>query len=143
MIKGDPIEPSRLELYYKQITMKYRENKSNITEYKQKEIQEKKPIACTLSGSSSQWRRERSSTMDRGQRNWRGEDRQKLQKNSKKHRNRQKSNTAKYQTKTRMEEARDEKKGRGAPDLGTSSKLLESDVRGTCGGGVASAHSSL
>jgi hypothetical protein len=42
MIKGDPIEPSRLELYYKQITMKYRKNKSNITEYKQKEIQEKK-----------------------------------------------------------------------------------------------------
>jgi hypothetical protein len=35
-------------------------------------------------------------------------------KNSKKkHRNRQKSNTAKYQTKTRMEEARDEKNGRG------------------------------
>jgi hypothetical protein len=27
--------------------MKYRENKSNIIEYKQKEIQEKKPIACT------------------------------------------------------------------------------------------------
>jgi hypothetical protein len=120
MIKGDPIEPSRLELYYKQITMKYRENKSNIIEYKQKEIQEKKPIACTLTpykeehgGSSSQWGRERSSTMDGGQRNWRGEDRQKLQKNSKKHRNRQKSNTAKYQTKTRMEEAGDEKKGRG------------------------------
>jgi hypothetical protein len=36
MIKGDPIEPSRLELYCKQITMKYRKNKSNITEYKQK-----------------------------------------------------------------------------------------------------------
>jgi hypothetical protein len=73
MIKGDPIEPSRLELYYKQITMKYRENKSNITEYKQKEIQKKKPIACTLTpykeehgGSSSQWGRERSSTMDGG-----------------------------------------------------------------------------
>jgi hypothetical protein len=89
MIKGDPIEPSRLELYYKQITMKYRENKSNITEYKQKEIQEKKPIACTLTSykeehgeSSSQWGRERSSTMDGGQRNWRGEDRQKLQKNT-------------------------------------------------------------
>jgi hypothetical protein len=31
----------------------------------------------------------------------------------KKHRNRQKNNTAKYQTKTRMEEAREEKKGRG------------------------------
>jgi hypothetical protein len=68
--------------------MKYRENKSNITEYKQKEIQEKKPIACTLTpykeehgGSLSQWGRERSSTMDGGQRNWRGEDRQKLQKN--------------------------------------------------------------
>jgi hypothetical protein len=82
MIKGDPIEPSRLELYYKQITMKYGENKSNITEYKQKEIQEKKLIACTLTpykeehgGSSSQWGRERSSTMDGGQRNWRGEDR--------------------------------------------------------------------
>jgi hypothetical protein len=80
MVKGDPIEPSRLELYYKQITMKYMENKSNITEYKQKEIQEKKPIACTLTpykeehgGSSSQWGRERSSTMDGGQRNWRGE----------------------------------------------------------------------
>jgi hypothetical protein len=117
MIKGDPIEPSRLELYYKQITMKYRENKSNITKYKQKEIQEKKPIAFTLTpykeehgGSSSQWGHERSSTMDRGQRNWRGEYRQKLQK---KHRNRQKSNTAKYQTKTIMEEAGDEKKGRG------------------------------
>jgi hypothetical protein len=51
--------------------------------------------------------------MDGGQRNWRGEDRQKLQKNSKKHINRQKSNTAKYQTKTRMEEAGDEKKGLG------------------------------
>jgi hypothetical protein len=48
MIKVDPIESSRLEHYYKQITMKYRENKSNIIEYKQKEIQEKKPIACTL-----------------------------------------------------------------------------------------------
>jgi hypothetical protein len=91
MIKGDPIEPSRLELYYKQITMKYRKNKSNITEYKQKEIQENKPIACTLTpykeehgGSSSQWGRERSSTMDGGQRNWRGEDRQKLQKKLKK-----------------------------------------------------------
>jgi hypothetical protein len=94
MIKGDPIEPSRLELYYKKITMKYRENKSNIIEYKQKEIQEKKPIVCTLTlykeehgGSSSQWGRERSSTIDGGQQNWRGEDRQKLQKNSKKHRN--------------------------------------------------------
>jgi hypothetical protein len=90
MIKGDPIEPSRVEHYYKQITMKYRENRSNITEYKQKEIQEKKPIACTLTpykeehgGSMSQWGRERSSTMDEGQQNWRGEDRQKLQKNSK------------------------------------------------------------
>jgi hypothetical protein len=100
--------------------MKYRKNKSNITEYKQKEIQEKKPIACTLtpykeehSGSSSQWGRERSSTMDGGQRNWSGEDRQKLQKKLKKHKNRQKSNTAKYQTKTRMEEAGDEKKGWG------------------------------
>jgi hypothetical protein len=89
MIKGDPIEPSRLELYYKQITMKYRENKSNITEYKQKEIQEKKLITCTLTsykeehgGSSSQWGRDRSSTMDGGQRNWLGEDRQKLQKNT-------------------------------------------------------------
>jgi hypothetical protein len=66
MIKGDPIEPSRLEHYYKQITMKYRENKSNIIEYKQKEIQEKKPIACTLTlykeehgGSSSQWGRKK------------------------------------------------------------------------------------
>jgi hypothetical protein len=28
--------------------MKYREKKSNITEYKQKEIQGKKPIPCTL-----------------------------------------------------------------------------------------------
>jgi hypothetical protein len=42
--------------------MKYREKKSNITEYKQKEIQGKKPIACTLTpykeehdGSSSRW----------------------------------------------------------------------------------------
>jgi hypothetical protein len=67
--------------------MKYREKKSNITEYKQKEIQEKKPIACTLtpykeehSGSSSQWGRERSSAMDGGQQNRRGKDRQKLQK---------------------------------------------------------------
>jgi hypothetical protein len=32
---------------------------------------------------------------------------------AKKHRNRQKSNIAKYQTKTIMEEAGDEKKGRG------------------------------
>jgi hypothetical protein len=117
MIKGDPIEPSTLELYYKQITMKYRENKSNITEYKQKKYRKKKPIECTLTPykeehgeSSSQWGHERSSTMDGGQRNWSGEDRQKLQKNSTKHRNRQKSNTAKYQTKTRMEEAEDEKK---------------------------------
>jgi hypothetical protein len=127
MIKGDPIEPSRLELYYKQITMKYRKNKSNITEYKQKEIQEKKPIACTLTpykeehgGTSSQWGRERSSTMDGEQRNWRGEDRQKLQKNSKKHRNRQKSNTAKYQTKTRMEEA-----GMRKRDGGTGSRGIK------------------
>jgi hypothetical protein len=42
--------------------MKYREKKSNITEYKQKEIQGKKPIVCTLTpykekygGSSLQW----------------------------------------------------------------------------------------
>jgi hypothetical protein len=69
--------------------MKYREKKSNITEYKQKEIQGKKPIACTLTpykeehgGSSSRWERERSSAMDEGQRNRRGEDRQKLQKNT-------------------------------------------------------------
>jgi hypothetical protein len=48
--------------------MKYMEKKSNITEYKQKEIQEKKPIACTLTpykkehgGSSSRWGCERSS----------------------------------------------------------------------------------
>jgi hypothetical protein len=34
-------------------------------------------------------------------------------KTQKKHRNRQKSNTAKYQTKTRMEEAEDKKRGRG------------------------------
>jgi hypothetical protein len=53
--------------------MKYREKKSNITEYKQKKIQGKKPIACTLTsykeehgGSSSQWGRERSSAMDGG-----------------------------------------------------------------------------
>jgi hypothetical protein len=70
--------------------MKYREKKSNITEYKQKEIQEKKPIACTLTSykeehgeSSLRWGRERSSAMDGGQRNRREEDRQKLQKNSK------------------------------------------------------------
>jgi hypothetical protein len=70
--------------------MKYKENKSNITEYKQKEIQEKKPIACTLTpykeehgGSSSQWGRKRSSTMDGGQRNWRGEDRQNCKKTQK------------------------------------------------------------
>jgi hypothetical protein len=55
--------------------MKYKEKKSNITEYKQKEIQGKKPIACMLTpykkehgGSSSWWGRERSSTMDGGQR---------------------------------------------------------------------------
>jgi hypothetical protein len=65
--------------------------KSNITEYKQKEIQGKKPIACTLTpykeehgGSLSRWGRERSSAMDGGQRNLSGEDRQKLQKNTKK-----------------------------------------------------------
>jgi hypothetical protein len=98
--------------------MKYRENKSNITEYKQKEIQEKKPITCTLtpykeehSGSSSQWGRERSSAMEGGQRNWCGEDWHKLQK--KNIENRPKSNTAKHQTKTGMEEAGDEKKGWG------------------------------
>jgi hypothetical protein len=34
-------------------------------------------------------------------------------KTAKKHKNRQKSNTTKYQTKTRIEEAGDEKKGRG------------------------------
>jgi hypothetical protein len=34
-------------------------------------------------------------------------------KKTQKNTNRQKSNTAKYQTKTRMEEAGDEKKGRG------------------------------
>jgi hypothetical protein len=63
----------------------------------------------------------------------------KKKKKLKKHRNKQKSNTAKYQTKTRMEEAGDEKKGRGAPGLGTSSKLLESGVRGTWGGGMVEA----
>jgi hypothetical protein len=45
--------------------MKYRETKSNITEYKQKEIQGKKSIACTLTsykeehdGSSLRWAKE-------------------------------------------------------------------------------------
>jgi hypothetical protein len=53
--------------------MKYKENKSNITEYKQKEIQGKKPITCTLTpykeehdGSLSQLGRERSLAMDEG-----------------------------------------------------------------------------
>jgi hypothetical protein len=70
--------------------MKYREKKSNITKYKQKEIQGKKPIACTLTsykeehdGSSLWWGCKRSSGVDGGQRNQRREDRQKLQKNSK------------------------------------------------------------
>jgi hypothetical protein len=67
--------------------MKYKEKKNNIIEYKQKEIQGKKPIACTLTpykeehdGSSLRWGRERSSATDGGQQNWRGEYRQKLQK---------------------------------------------------------------
>jgi hypothetical protein len=71
--------------------MKYKEKKSNITEYKQKEIQGKKPIAYTLTpykeeygGSSSRWGRERSLAMDGGQRNRRGEDWQKLQKKTQK-----------------------------------------------------------
>jgi hypothetical protein len=87
--------------------MKYREKKSNITEYKQKEIQGKKPITCTLTpykeehgGSSSRWGCKRSSTMDRGQRNRRREDRQKLQKNSKNTETDTK-NTAKHQNKNR------------------------------------------
>jgi hypothetical protein len=53
--------------------MKYREKKSNITKYKQKEIQGKKPIASMLipykeehDGSSSQWGCKRSSGMDGG-----------------------------------------------------------------------------
>jgi hypothetical protein len=37
-----------------------------------------------------------------------------------------------------MEEAGEEEKGRGAPGLGTSSKLLEPDVKGTWGGWMAS-----
>jgi hypothetical protein len=37
-----------------------------------------------------------------------------------------------------MEEAGEEEKGRGAPGLGTSSKLLEPGVKGTWGGGMAS-----
>jgi hypothetical protein len=84
-IKGDPIEPSRPEHYYKEKKMKYRKKKSSRTKYKQKEIQGKKLIACTLTpykeehgGSSSRWECEKSPTMDGGQRNWRGEDRQKL-----------------------------------------------------------------
>jgi hypothetical protein len=36
-----------------------------------------------------------------------------------------------------MEEAGEEEKGRGAPDLGTSSKLLEPGAKGTWGGGMA------
>jgi hypothetical protein len=36
-----------------------------------------------------------------------------------------------------MEEAGEEEKGRGALGLGTSSKLLELDVKGTLGGGMA------
>jgi hypothetical protein len=37
-----------------------------------------------------------------------------------------------------MEEAGEEEKGRGAPGLETSSKLLEPGMKGTWGGGMAS-----
>jgi hypothetical protein len=40
---------------------------------------------------------------------------------------------------TGMEEAGEEEKGRGAPGLGTSSKLLEPGAKGTWGGGMAEA----
>jgi hypothetical protein len=100
--------------------MKYKKKKSNIIEYNQKEIQGKKPITCTLTpykeeygGSSSRWGRKRSSAMDEGQRNRRGEDWQKLQKKLKKHRNRRKKIQQNTKTKTGMEEAGDEEKGRG------------------------------
>jgi hypothetical protein len=88
MIKGDPIEPSRLELYYKQITMKYRENKSNITEQAKRNTgKETDRVYVDPVQRRARWKLvavggERSSTMDGGQRNWRGEDRQKLQKNT-------------------------------------------------------------
>jgi hypothetical protein len=69
--------------------MKYREKKSSRAEYKQKEIQGKKLIACTLtpykeipSGCSSWWGCEKSPAMDGGQRNQREKDWQKLQKNT-------------------------------------------------------------
>jgi hypothetical protein len=57
--------------------MKCKEKKSSINEYKQKEIQGKKPIACTLTPykeehgeSLSWWGREKSLTMNGGQQNW-------------------------------------------------------------------------
>jgi hypothetical protein len=40
-------------------------------------------------------------------------------------------------TNTGMEEVREEEKGLGAPSLGTSSKLLEPNAKGTWGGGMA------
>jgi hypothetical protein len=107
--------------------MKYREKKINIIEYKQKKIQGKKPIACTLTpykeeygGSSSRWGREKSSAMD-----WRAaklvrrrsaETTKKL----KKHINKQKSNTAKHQNKNRDEGGEEMRKrdgGTGSRDI--------------------------
>ena len=67
-------------------------------ECKQKEIQGKKSIACTLTlykeqhgGSSSRWGRKKSPAVDGGQRNWHGEDRQKLQKTQKQTENKEKA----------------------------------------------------
>jgi hypothetical protein len=51
--------------------------------------------------------------MDRGQRNWRGEDRQKLQKNSKNTETDRKVIQQNTKTKTEMEEAGEEEKGQG------------------------------
>jgi hypothetical protein len=103
--------------------MKYKEKKSNITEYKQKEIQGKKPIACMLTpykeehgGSSSWWGRERSSTMDGGQRKparRRSAETTKKKKNSKNTETDRKVIQQNTKTKTGMEEVGDEEKGRG------------------------------
>jgi hypothetical protein len=70
--------------------MKYMENESSKTEYKKKEIQENKPIVCTLTpykeehgGSLSWWERKKSPTMDEGQRNRCAEKKKKTQKTQK------------------------------------------------------------
>jgi hypothetical protein len=64
---------------------------------------------------------------------------EKIGRNCKNHRNRHKSNTAKHLNKIGMEEAKEEEKGREAPGLGTSSKLLESGAKWTWEGGMAEA----